>query len=790
MNDNKDHLLIETIPRGGRKKAWLQALDSLSLTCAHPDSILLDYGEIITKLSLTGMKVTVLRSSAQEILYTKKISKLTASRSIAILFHIQGDGSIRPAQYGSNFTAGDVTVCDFESPWSLQLRDDFNILLVELPRERIFLRLGLYRYELPIVLTANVAVKSLCSLLGTIASNINEMERVDLTSIETVLTELVTSALLCESKSEYSRVSQVQAALVRRVYVSIEARLSDANLMIADLAKQESVTPRYLQRLFKLQKTTFTYYLRHRRLERCKIDLLDPKHAGQNLTDIAFRWGFRDGSTFSRAFKNAYGQSPRDMRSSIPHKLKKYPNRGLPLIQSKAPNQTAKPEYRTESEAVKFNKQFSQPLDTLGLINNSSADCPSYQYLPVNKDTIHWGHLGQSIPPKMNVGPDALVTIETLTHHGFDDYERMIKGDVGAESVFHWTAETKAVDRRGAGPIDGSILGRGAGEGFGVHICTGPIYVRNAEPGDVLEVQILDLRPRPSANPKFHGKAFGSNAAAWWGFQYGDHIDQNDIREVITIYETDLETDASFAQAVYSYRWTPQTDPFGVIHKTIDYPGIPVDHKIIEKDCTLRNTRIPARLHFGFMGVAPREADLVDSIPPSYFGGNMDSWRITKGTTLYLPVAVPGALFSVGDPHFTQGDGEINGTALELSLTGDFHLILHKKGQAAKPFLQDLSAPLLETEEEWVLHDFSYSNYLRDLGRDAQSEIYSKSSVDLALRNAFRSTRRFLMENYQLGEDEAISVISLAVDFGITQVADGNWGVHAIIKKKLFSHGN
>ena len=88
-----------------------------------------------------------------------------------------------------------------------------------------------------------------------------------------------------------------------------------------------------------------------------------------------------------------------------------------------------------------------------------------------------------------------------------------IAGDPGAESVFHWTAQRKNIDRRGAGPMDASIFGRGAGEGFGVHVCTGPVLVHDAEPGDVLEVRILDTVIRPSANPDYAGKAFGSNFA-------------------------------------------------------------------------------------------------------------------------------------------------------------------------------------------------------------------------------------------------------------------------------------
>lgn len=69
----------------------------------------------------------------------------------------------------------------------------------------------------------------------------------------------------------------------------------------------------------------------------------------------------------------------------------------------------------------------------------------------------------------------------------------------------------------------------------------------------------------------------------------------------------------------------------------------------------------------------------------------------------------------------------------------------------------------------------------------AQSVIYTKSSVDLALRDAFRKSRAFLMDTKGLTEDEAISLIAVGVDFGVTQVVDGNWGVHAVIKKALFS---
>ena len=421
--------------------------------------------------------------------------------------------------------------------------------------------------------------------------------------------------------------------------------------------------------------------------------------------------------------------------------------------------------------------------------NHAEATRRINHYLvPVTAATVHWGYFSRSLKPVLSVESGDFVTIETLTHHAYDDHARMIAGDPGAESVFLWTKEIKNVDRRGAGPMDASIHGRGAGEGFGVHICTGPVFVREAEPGDVLEVRILDVKPRGCRNPAFAGRAFGSNAAAWWGFHYNDLLTEPKPREVITIYEIDAAEGRNWAQAVYNYRWVPQTDPFGVVHRTIDDPGVPVDHALVEKNHgILKDVSIPVRPHFGLIALAPKEAEFVDSVPPGYFGGNVDNWRIGKGTVMYYPVAVPGALFSVGDPHASQGDSELCGTAIECSLTGTFQLVLHKRDRLAETPLANLDYPLLETADEWVVHGFSFANYLAELGDKAHTEIFGKSSLDRAMRDAFRKMRHFLMMTKGLSEDEAISLMSVAVDFGVTQVVDANWGVHAILKKAIFA---
>lgn len=410
----------------------------------------------------------------------------------------------------------------------------------------------------------------------------------------------------------------------------------------------------------------------------------------------------------------------------------------------------------------------------------------NHWYVPASDKTVHWGYFSKTLQPLIEIESGDYATIECLTHQAGDDPERMIAGDPGAESVYYWTKDQKNVNRRGAGPMDAP---NGAGGGQGVHIMTGPIAIRGAAEGDILEVRILDMYPRPCANPRYKGRAFGTNLAANWGYHYKDLITGDKPREVVTIFEFDSDGERDWAVPVYNYRWGPFTDPSGIEHKIYDYPGLVVDPQRQNPNFgVLKNVRVPLRPHFGNLGLTQKEADIVNSIPPDYIGGNVDDWRFGKGATLYYPVSIPGAFFSVGDTHAAMGDAELDGTAIESSWTGLFQFILHKQnGIADGTVLSRLNWPLLETKEEWVVHGFSYPQYLTDLGPNAQSEIFAKSSVDLAMRDAFRKMRQFLMNAQRLSEDEAIALMSVAVDFGVTQVVDGNWGVHASLRKSVFA---
>jgi acetamidase/formamidase/AraC-like DNA-binding protein len=578
-----------------------------------------------------------------------------------------------------------------------------------------------------------------------------------------------------------------QAAILHRLCQTIERKLDDPELTPARVAETEGISERYMQKLFEGSGSSFTHYLRERRLQRTSAELSNPAEAHHSISEIAYRNGFNDSAHFSRAFRHRFGLSPREFRqqeiernavSSAAVGQRGWPQQALAQLRSHHPLASA--------------RKNTEPVPT-EMATRSTEGEHRHHHLAVEAARVHWGYFSRSMQPQIEINSGETITIETLTQHASDDPERMIRGDAGAESVFGWTPNAKNVDRRGAGPMDASVYGRGAGEGFGVHICTGPVAVKDAQPGDVLEVRIIDIVPRASRNPDFKGQVFGSSVAAWWGYHYNELLAEPKPREAVTIYEICFagrqgDHDATpHARALYSYRWEPQTDPFGVVHATYDYPGVPVvPGSAKRRHNVLDGIRIPLRLHFGVIAVAPREVDFVDSIPPSYFGGNLDNWRLGKGSAVYLPVSVPGALFSVGDPHATQGDGELGGTAIECSMTGTFQLILHKKADLAGRVFADLTYPLIETETDWVLTGFSHPNYLAEFGAKGQSEVYATSSLDLAMKDAFRKMRRFLMHIKGLSEDEAIALMSAAVDFGVTQVVDGNWGVHAILSKRLF----
>jgi acetamidase/formamidase len=246
-------------------------------------------------------------------------------------------------------------------------------------------------------------------------------------------------------------------------------------------------------------------------------------------------------------------------------------------------------------------------------------------------------------------------------------------------------------------------------KGPGGHILTGPVAIAGAEPGDVLEVRIekIEIDAPFACNGFGAGRGFLPN-----DFPYGR-------RKIIPLDRTRML--AHFA------------------------PGID----------------IPLRPFFGSMGVAPPEsAGRYDSAPPWMHAGNMDNKELVAGTTLFIPVHAPGALFEVGDGHAGQGNGEVDITAMETFLTGTFRFILHKD--------ERLLWPRAETPTSYISMGFS-----PDL----------KTATEMAVRNMID----FLVAEKHLTRDDAYMLTSVAVDVDITQLVDGNVGVHAICPKAIFA---
>jgi acetamidase/formamidase len=168
---------------------------------------------------------------------------------------------------------------------------------------------------------------------------------------------------------------------------------------------------------------------------------------------------------------------------------------------------------------------------------------------------------------------------------------------------------------------------------------------------------------------------------------------------------------------------------------------------------------IPLRPFFGSMGVAPpRDSGRVSSNPPSIHGGNMDNKELVAGTTLYLPVWTAGALLEIGDGHAAQGDGEVDQTALETSLAGSVQLIVRKD--------MHLTWPIAETPTDFITMGMD-----KDLTKATQ--ICVQQMVD------------FLMAKKKLPRVEAYRLASIAANLRITELVDGNVGVHMMIAKSV-----
>jgi acetamidase/formamidase len=304
--------------------------------------------------------------------------------------------------------------------------------------------------------------------------------------------------------------------------------------------------------------------------------------------------------------------------------------------------------------------------------------------IDASPESVHWGYFDAGIPPLLTLNSGDTVTISTISGGP----------EVMPKAPFVVPESLSAVHAAQRPKLPG-------------HICTGPVEVRGAKAGQVLEVRIKDIRLHYD-----------------WGFTY------------VAPQKGALPDDF---------------DEMHLMH-------IPLDRERMTGRMPW-GLELPLKPFFGVMAVAPPAPwGSLSTLPPRRNGGNLDNKELVAGTTLYLPIHVDGALFSVGDGHGVQGDGEVCVTAIETGLVGTFELHLREDMQ--------LTWPMAETPTHVMTMAF-------DPDLDDCVVIALRDMIDL------------IAARTGITKAEAYALCSLAADLRITQVVNGNKGVHVMLEKSL-----
>ena len=304
--------------------------------------------------------------------------------------------------------------------------------------------------------------------------------------------------------------------------------------------------------------------------------------------------------------------------------------------------------------------------------------------IDASSDTVHWGFFNSRLEPRATINSGETVTISTVSG-GPDTLPPPPFKVPDALRDIHATQKPR---------LPG-------------HICTGPVAVAGAAPGDVLEVQIQDIT---------FNYDWGYTAVRPLAGALPDDFDETHI------FHTAIDIDANKGRLPWGLEL--ELSPF-----------------------------------FGVMATAPPPAwGAVSTLPPRRNGGNLDNKELIAGTTLYLPVFVPGALFSVGDGHGVQGDGEVCVTAIETGLIGTFKLTVRPD--------MSLQWPMAETPTHLMTMAF-------DPDLDDCVVIALRQMIDLVVART------------GLARHQAYALLSLQADLRVTQVVNGNKGIHVMLEKRL-----
>jgi acetamidase/formamidase len=328
-------------------------------------------------------------------------------------------------------------------------------------------------------------------------------------------------------------------------------------------------------------------------------------------------------------------------------------------------------------------------LALFALLTTAALSAADYKLKPT-PENIAWGYYWSEAKPVLTIKSGDTVEIQTVSGNPQNLERAGLPPDQIQPELRKVNDE---IPREKRGP--------------GGHILTGPVAIEGAEPGDVLEVRIKEIRM---------DVPYAYNSMGRAGF-LADVFPQGKTK----IIELDRKKNIGH---------------FG--------PGI----------------ELPLAPFFGSMGIAPPAADgKINSAPPGIHAGNLDNKYLVAGTTLFIPVHAKGALFEVGDGHAGMGNGEVDITAMETSLTGVFQFIVRKD--------MHLKWPRAETPTHYIT-----------MGLDPD--------LTQAARICALETIDFLVDVKKMTREDAYALTSVSVDLEITQLVDGTKGVHAMIPKSIF----
>jgi acetamidase/formamidase len=357
-------------------------------------------------------------------------------------------------------------------------------------------------------------------------------------------------------------------------------------------------------------------------------------------------------------------------------------------------------------------------------------------FVPSTPRTVSWGQLpNRDSRPVTTVDSGSVVVVDTVSHEGIlEDQGKDPRAFFGGFGVRARDVLSDAVE----------IAARKAHDGPGPHVVTGPIAVRGALPGHVLKIETLRLELRVGYGVVSNRHGRGA-------------LPERFPQEWAGIPRLRRYFNAGGNISVFATVHHRHGQLVGQLHGNV-------------------SPRFPLAPFMGIMGVARDTGALVDSVPPTDAGGNLDINDLGVGSTLYLPVQVPGALFFTGDPHMAQGDGEVALTAMEGSLRGTFRLTAIPPGGHAPKVA--FTYPFAETRRHWIPIGLS------DPDGSAGGQ---QTSLDLAMKTAAGNALAFLTGDLGMDPPLAYAYLSAAADFQVSQVVDRTTGIHALIPKEALA---